>query len=222
MHRTFPALPAMIVLLLLVVSSPVGAQRSGAMRMLAEKEKETAVEIQVGSVARILDLDDSQASKLKEAYTRSRNNFLKAVTDKISEVKDDNSLLMNTVYQIQMIERDKLGTSVSGFLNDDEVKKIKETLGSFNQHWDTLAVELSKLDLESGPRAKAETRLLEYVVEVSPSRDEGYQNGDLAFVLRSMVAGKDRLDADLKKIMPKEAFAKWEEATRLKFERPGS
>lgn len=181
---------------------------------------EEAIELEVRSVSRELNLDDDQTEKLKTVVFENRVKILDAFLKRMAEGVDDNAVLMTDVYAMQVRERNSLREEVSSFLDDAQTQRVVETLGSYNLMWDGFILVLNRVGLSPEVQVKAEDRLLEFVTNFTPVRDEGYQNGDLSFVVKAMIRHKRSLDRDMKEILPERAYGIWIERTEFKFRNP--
>lgn len=207
-------------MILMMGTSHAFARNAGGTRGLSIENLEQTAELQVKSVGRNLGLDERDTEKLTEATLESRRNLMDAIMKRMAESVEDNTVLMSGVYAMQAKERKTLIEEVSDFLNKGQRQQVGQTLVSYNRPWDSYILELNNLGLSPEVRATAEDRLIDFVTQNSPIRDEGYQNGDLSFVDKRMVGSKQALDRDLKEILPGPKYVIWTKNTEFRFRGP--
>lgn len=184
----------------------------------ATRDKVWAIE--AGTVAKSLELSAEQTTKLKDAYKAARESQRKAIESAATQ-QQGGRRDFRKMMEVNQAEKAKLETAMNAFLKPEQTAKALATLGTFSRRWDPMVAELDGMKLEAKASDAAMKLVADYVAESEKARQAGMTTRDEG--MRDQLAKlKDKLDADLAKILSAEQLAKWKEATAARGGRTGT
>lgn len=196
--------------LVLVFSGVVFAQPPGPER------NEKAWELQAKCVAKDLELSDELSGKLVEAYKAARGSHSAAVAQLRGQQTGGGRGDMRAYQEANQAERAKFETALEGFLNEDQTAKVLATLGLFNWRWDSMVTALDGMNLDEKANAEAMKIVAAHVAESGKAMSEARASGDMESARETNRKLREKLDADLSKVLNAEQMAKWTEATAMR------
>jgi len=123
--------------------------------------------------------------------------------------------------EVNQAEKAKLETAIKAFLNPEQTAKALATLGAFSRRWDPMVAELDGMKLEAKANDEAMKLVADYIAESEKARQAGMTARDEG-MREKLTQMKEKLDADLSKILSPEQLAKWKEATAMRGRRSGA
>lgn len=169
-----------------------------------------AWEIQAKTVARDLTLSVEQTTKLVEAYAAARDSHNKAAGAVAGPAERPDFQKMREVNQN---ERTKFESVLKGFLNAEQIDKALLTLGSFFRRWDAMVETLDAMDLGDKAREDAVKLTADYVAEWNTAMKVAMGSGNRESMREQADKLKEKLDADVARILSAEQMTKWTDAT---------
>jgi Spy/CpxP family protein refolding chaperone len=196
--------------MLLLWSTGAFAQPPGS----AQNEK--AWELQAKTVAKDLELSDEQAGKLADAYKAARDSHSAAVASLRGQQTGGGRGDMRAFQEANQAERAKFETVLKGFLNEEQTAKALATLGTFNRRWDMMVMALDGLGLDEKAQGDAMKLVAGHVAESGKAMNAARASGNMEAARESNQKLREKLEADLGKILNAEQMAKWNEATAMR------
>lgn len=169
-----------------------------------------AWDMEAKTVAQGLALTAEQTTKLIDAYKAARDSHVTAVNAAIGQAERPNFQKMREVNQA---EKAKLEAALKGFLNPEQTAKALETLGSFNRRWDSMVDALDGMGLADKAKGDAMKLVTDYVAEWSKAMQDAMTSGNRESMRDKATKMKEKLDADMAKVLSAEQMTKWTEAT---------
>lgn len=200
-----------VLLCLGAAAQPGGPGRAG----MDPAKAAAAWKAEAETVAKSLNVDEGQAVKLVEAYKAARESHSAAVRARMDAGGDRRDY--GAMMEINKAEKAKLEAALLAFLTPEQTATALSTLGTFNRRWDSMALAIEGMTLEAGPKAEAMDLIMAYVAEwgkVTASATPGA--GDNTGMREKAVALREKLDADLAKVLSAEQMAAWKEATAMR------
>ena len=197
--------------------APAAAERPGGLAGLANLGPDVfakAWDAQSAYVAKSLSLNDDLTKKLADAYKASRESLMKS-TAGAAQGANRGEAFRNAVSG----ERTKFETAVKGFLSGDQATKAVEGLGSFDMRWDMMVSSLLSLGLEDKVKNDAMGAVSSYVTETAKVRQAA--GGDRDKMREESTKLREKLEADLTKILPAEKVAALKELPGFRRGGPG-
>lgn len=173
--------------------------------------------VEASSVAKSLSLNEEQSKKLLDAYKASRESLGKAMADLRSGGSDGGG--REAFRKAVTDERAKFETALKGFLDADQTSKVLASLGSFDLRFDLMTNSLAGLGLEEKAMADAMGVVSAYIAESAKAREAA--GGDRDKMRETAKPLRDKLDADLGKILTAEQVAKLQELPGFRLGGPG-
>jgi hypothetical protein len=118
--------------------------------------------------------------------------------------------------EVNQAEKAKFETALKGFLNPEQTTKALATLGSFSRRWDPMVEALDGMNLEEKKKAEAMKLVADAVAESDKAMQAAMASGDRESVRDTMTKLREKLDADMGKILSAEQMTKWTEATAMR------
>lgn len=189
-----------------------GGPGGGGFAMLSGEELAKVSAAQVKYVASSLTLNEDQSKKLGEAYTAYRDGLrrrfesggLSAGGDAIREAMNE--------------EKGKLDTALKGFLTPEQTTSASALLAS-SFRWDGMVKALNDVGLDEAKHAEAMKVIATYLTESTKAREAA--GGDREAMRAKGQELRDKMTADLGKILTPEQLAKLQEAPGFAMRRPG-
>jgi len=173
----------------------------------------TSWEMEAKTVARQLKLNDEKTAKLVDAYKAARASHRKALEAKLGEGARPDSENYAAMREVVAAERTKLETALKGFLSPEETQKAMATLGSFSRRWDQMTAVLSGMKLDPKVEAQAMDTVAAYVAESTAGMTAQPAPADREAFRQKSQEARDKVDAEMAKILSQEQLAKWKEST---------
>jgi len=186
-------------------------------QMPVEKQQQVW-QLQAQSAAGELGLSEEEGSKLAEAYKASRESQNEALRAKMSEGGQPG---WGAFREVNEAERAKFETALKEFLTEEQASKALVQLGAFNRRWDPMVSTLSDLKLEANTMTDAMKALNAYVVESHAAAPAAGERGDREAARQKATELREKLNAEMSKILPEEAYKQWEAATPARGMRGG-
>ena len=186
------------------------AQGRGAGGPPGLEKNDKAWEIEANTVAQGLGLSAEQSKKLVDAYKAARDSQMTAMREAMGQGgRPEPGKRM----EITKAEAAKLETALKGFLKPEETTKAMASLGTLNARWDRMVMALDAMNLEEKPRAEAMKLVEQNVAETGKIMQGAAAGGDFQAMREKMAPLRDKLDADLAKVLSADQMTKWKEAT---------
>lgn len=175
---------------------------------------EKAWELQAKCVAQSMELSPELTAKLVEAYKAARNSqgaALRALREGGGQ-RDPGQFT-----EVNKAEKAKLEEALKGFLNPEQTAKALATLGTFSRQWDRQVVVLDGMGLEDSVKAQAMKLVANCAVESDKVMQAALAEGTDFRAIREKTAPlREKLDAELAKILSEEQMAKWKEGAAMR------
>jgi hypothetical protein len=192
---------------------PMGGLR-GPGAQLSPEAANTAWELEAKCVARQLKLNDEKTAKLVQIYKDARASHRTAVQAKAGEGGRPDPENYAAMREIAAAERTKLETALKGVLSAEETTKAIGPLGAFSRRWDQLVTVLSGMKLEPKIEAQAMSALAAYVAESAAAPMPAQPApADIEASRKKSQEARDKLDAEMAKILSADQLAKWKESS---------
>lgn len=199
---------------------PVGGGGAGGVgSRLSPEEEASAWTSQAKSVATELGLADDVSAKLVDAYKAARQSQIDAIKAKLGEAGQAGPGSFNAMREVTDAERGKFETAIKAFLNEEQTGKAMGTLGAFNRRWDAMTMVLSGFNLDDAKNAEAMKLVMGYVADSDKAMREAFAagpGGDRGAMRDKMRAMKQKLDADLGKVLSAEQLQTWTNKTTMR------
>ena len=177
------------------------------------EKNEKAWEIEAKTVAQGIGLAAEPSKKLVDAYKAARESHIAAFRETMGQGgRPEPGKRM----EITKAEAAKFETALKGFLKPEEVTKAMASLGTLNTRWDRMVTVLDGMNLEEKPRAEAMKLVEQNVAETGKIMQGAAAGGDFQAMREKMAPLRDKLDADLAKVLSADQMAKWKEATTMR------
>jgi len=186
------------------------AGRGGAAPNPEQNQK--AWEMEAKAAAQSLKLSAELTTKLVDAYKAARESQMAAARAKMEQSgggRPDFRALM----EVNQAEKAKLETALKGFLNPEQTTKALAPLGTFNRRWDPMVTALGGMSLDEKTMTEAMKLVMDYIVESDKIMQAAAASGGFEAVREKAGSLREKLDADMAKVLPAEQMAKWKEAT---------
>jgi hypothetical protein len=121
---------------------------------------------------------------------------------------------LSGMMEIAKAERAKFETAVKAFLTPEQTAKAALTLGSLSRQWDRLSDALDGLGLDDKTKAAGMKLLADYAAESDKAMQAA--GNDREGMREKNRALKEKLDADMGKVLSPEQLTKWTEATAMR------
>ena len=179
----------------------------------------TSWAMQAKTVARQLKLNDEKTAKLVDAYKAARAGHRTAVEAKLGEGARPDRENYAAMMEVVTAERTKLETALKGFLSAEETQKAMATLSAFSRRWDQMTAVLSGMKLDPKVEAQAMDTVAAYVAEATAGMPAQPAPADREAFRQKSQAARDKLDAEMAKVLSPDQLAKWKESAARHRER---
>lgn len=179
-------------------------------------------EMQAKTVAKDLSLNDDLTKKLVDAYKASRESLVKSVQEAMQgggAPGGGPGGPGEAFRKLMADERAKLSTAVGAFLNPEQTKSAVAVLGSFNMRWDGMVNAIDGLGLDEKVKGDALKAVESFVVESAKAREAA--GSDQEAMRAKSAELREKLEADLGKILSAEQLAKLKESPGFRRGGPG-
>jgi hypothetical protein len=167
-----------------------------------------AWEIQAKSIAEELALTPELTAKLVDTYKAARKSCTASVLERMKQTGGFQEK-MAAINELVTGERKKLEDAFKTFLTPEQTAKALETLGIFNSKWDVMVETIDGFNMEPGPRKQAMQIVTTYAIESSKLIQPELLKADSKKVFAEAKTLREKLDADLSKILTPQDSAKW-------------
>lgn len=191
-----------------------GGGGGGGFGRMSPEQNAAGWQAQATIVAEDLGLSPELTAKLVDAYKTNREGQMAAMEALRKEAGEDQRPDREKMQAALKAEGAKLEPAVKAFLNPEQTAKVMATLSSSAMRWQNMAVALQEMKLESKVKAQAVKLVLAYVVEFDKAM-QGAGQGDREAIRTSLRTLKEKLDADMAKILTPEQSTKWNESTAM-------
>lgn len=198
---------ALVVTAGLASAQPGGGGQGGGM---SDEQRAATWTLEAQGVAKDLGLDEANTQKLVDAYKASRTSQ-RAATQSIERGPEG----MAKTREANAAERAKLKTAVGAFLKAEEADKAVATLGTYSRFWDRYVSVIADLKLEPEKQQQALSAIAANVAASDAEMQKAGQGGDFSNMRTVMTAQREKLDADLGKILSEEQMKTWQEKSRM-------
>jgi len=202
------------VLMLCCIGAVAQAPAPGGPPLGLEKN-EKAWDLEAKTIAQDLGLSAELTTKLAQAYKAARESNIAAIRAKMEQSGGDRRNFA-AMREVSLAERAKLETALKGFLNPEQTTKAIATLGTFSRRWDPMVTSLDGMNLEEKKKTEAMKLVAGYVAESDKAMQAAAASGDFQSVRDQMGKLKEKLDADLAKLLSAEQMTKWQEETAMR------
>ena len=180
---------------------------------LSAEAATTAWESEAKTVARQLKLNAEKTAKLVDAYKAARASHRRAMEAKLGEGARPDAQNYAAMGEVATAERTKLETALKGFLTAEETQKAMATLGSFSRRWDQMTAVLNGMKLDEKVQAQAMDTVAAYVAESAAGMMTQPAPADREALRQKSQQAREKLDAEMAKILSPDQLAKWKEST---------
>lgn len=174
-----------------------------------------AWELEAKTVAQGAGLSADLTAKLAEVYKAARESHMEAIRAKMSD-QGRGRPNMGAMREVNVAERAKLEAAVKGFLNPEQTTKVVAVLGTFSRRWDPMVITLDGMTLDAKAKDSAMKLTADYVVENANIMQRAAESKDFDSVREKAGALKEKLDADMGKILNAEQMKEWTEGTTMR------
>jgi hypothetical protein len=186
----------------------IGANSFAQQRAGLSPEKEMAAQtIEAQFVGKSLQLSDDNTSKLAQAYIKAR----KSLNDARQALRGQGTTGFQAFQELTEKESKKLEADIKKFLNDDQVKKSMESLGTFNTTWDRMVDALAGYKLEKKAMDKALAKVHDYIIESAKLMQQARASGSFQEVRPKLQELRDKLDKAMESILSKDQLEQWKQ-----------
>lgn len=203
---------------LLSVCAGVSAQPAGRGDGPSPELMAKAQTLEAETVAASLSLPAEKSAKLVAAYKAARESHGAALRAKQTPGERPDYQVMREVTQA---EAAKFDAAVKEFLGADEAAKAAATLGTFNRRWDRMVLTLDGMNLDEKPKAEAMKLVMNHVEESGKALRAAGGSGDFQAMREQGEKLREKLDAELAKILSAEQLTKWKSETAMRGGRRG-
>ena len=170
-------------------------------------------EMQAKMVAQDLALSGELVTKLVDAYKAARESQMASMraNRKPGERPD-----FRAMQEAQQVERGKLETALKSFLNPEQTAKALATLGTLDRRWDRMVAAIDGMNLDEKVKAEALKLVANHVAETGKNTQAAMAANDFDAVRTQNMKSKEKIDADLAKVLSPEQLEKWKEATAMR------
>ena len=165
------------------------------------------------SIAQSLSLSAELTTKLVDAYKAARESQMAAIRAKQTPGERPD---FRQMMEVNQAEKAKLEAALKGFLNPEQTTKALATLGTFGRRWDPMVEALDGMNLDEKKKADAMKLVADAVAESDKAMQAAMASGDRESVRETMTKLREKLDADMAKILSAEQMTKWTEATAMR------
>jgi hypothetical protein len=177
------------------------------------EKNDKAWEIEAKTVAQGIGIPAEQSKKLVVAYKAARESHIAALREAMGQgVRPEPGKRM----EITKAEAAKFETALKGFLKPEGTTTAMASLGTFNTRWDRMVMALDGMSLEEKPKAEAMKLVEQHVVESGKVMQAAAASNDMQSMREKMTPLRDKLDADLAKVLSAEQMTKWKEETAMR------
>ncbi len=174
---------------------------------LSPEKQEAAQKMEAQYVAKQLKLSDENTSKLVAAYLKAR----KSLTDARQALRAEGTRDFQASRDLQDKESKKLEGELGKFLDEKQVKKAMESLGTFNTSWDRMVDALAGFKLEEKNLDKALDKVNAYVIDSTKLMQEARESGSFQEMRPKFQELRDKLDKAMEGILSKEQLEQWKQ-----------
>jgi Spy/CpxP family protein refolding chaperone len=181
----------------------------------APEKNPKAWELEAKTVAQDIGLSAEQTAKLTEAYKAARESQMAAVMAKMGELGGGRRNF-GAIREVNVAERAKLETALKAFLNPEQSEKALAPLGTFSRRWDPMVTALDGMTLEEKAKTGAMKLVAGFVAESDKAMQAAAGGNDFQAVREQIGKLKEKLDADMAKILSAEQMTTWTEASAMR------
>jgi hypothetical protein len=176
---------------------------------LSPEKQEAAQKMEAQYIAKQLKLCDENTSKLVAAYLKAR----KSLTDARQALRREGTRGWEAYRDLQDKESKKLETELAKFLDEKQVTKAMESLGTFNMSWDRMVDALAGFKLEEKDLDKALDKVNAYVIDSAKLMREARESGSFREMRPKFQELRDKLDKAMEGILSEEQLEQWKQVT---------
>jgi len=177
------------------------------------EKNEKAWEIEAKTVAQEIGLAAEPSTKLVDAYKAARESHIAALREAMGQGGRPE---LGKRMEVNKAEAAKFETALKGFLKPEEVTKAMASLGTLNPRWDRMVTVLDGMNLEEKPKTEAMKLLEQHVVESGKAMQAAAASNDFQSIREKSTQLREKLDADLAKVLSAEQMTKWKEETAMR------
>jgi hypothetical protein len=171
-------------------------------------EKQAAVQkLETQYVAKKLKLSDENTSKLVSAYMNARKSY----ADAREALRTQGSRDFQAFRDLQDKESKKLESDLGKFLDEKQVKKAMESLGTFNATWDRMVDALAGFNLQEKALDKALDNVNDYIIESAKLMQQARESGSFQEMRPKLQELRQKLDKDMEGVLSKEQLEQWKQ-----------
>jgi hypothetical protein len=177
------------------------------------EKNEKAWEMEAKTVAQGIGLAAEPSKKLLDAYKAARESHIAALREAMGQGgRPEPGKRM----EVNKAEAAKFETALKGVLKPEEVTKAMASLGTFNSRWDRMVTVLDGMNLEEKPKTEAMKLVEQHVVESGKAMQAAAASNDFQSIREKSMQLREKLDADLAKVLSAEQMTKWKEETAMR------
>jgi len=177
------------------------------------ERNDKAWEMEAKCVAQEIALSAELTTKLVDAYKTARDSYMTAAREAMGEGGQRD---YSKIIELNKTQAAKLETALKGFLKPDQTTKAMASLGTFNRQWDRMVTVLDGMKLDEKANTTAMKSVTEFVVESGKVRQAAVAGGDFQSLREKTAPLREKLDADLAKVLSAEQVTKWKEETAMR------
>jgi hypothetical protein len=174
---------------------------------LSPQKQEAAQTLEAQLVAKQLQLSDDNTSKIVHLYLKAR----KSLADARQALRSQGTTGFEAYRDLSDKEGKKFEADMAKFLNEKQVKKAMESLGTFNTTWDRMVDALAGFKLEQKALDKALDKVHDYIVESAKLMQQARASGSFQEMRPKFQELRDKLDKAMESILSKEQLEQWKQ-----------
>jgi len=174
---------------------------------LSPEKQEAAQKMEAKYIAKKLKLSDDNTSKLVAAYLKAR----KSLTDARQALRSEGTRDFQAYRDLSDKESKKLEGEIGKFLDEKQVTKAMESLGTFNTSWDRMVDALAGFKLEEKALDKALDKVNAYVIDSAKLMQEARESDSFREIRPKFQELRDNLDKAMEGILSAEQLEQWKQ-----------
>jgi len=192
-----------------------GAEARGPRQFDPEVQK-TIWKLQTDSLSSALGLSAEAAIQLATAYQTTRQSLFESMRASMQDRGGDREAFMQKMQQSREEAKQTFAKEIAAFLNQEQTEKATEMLGSFSSFYDRMTQSLSEIVEDRKVLLQTVSVVGTHLIPKKEAQEgqaesQGERGGMRGWRWSPEV--KEKVDAELAKLLTEEQLAKWKEAT---------
>jgi hypothetical protein len=177
-------------------------------------DRERAWETQARGIAKAVNQPADSEEKMVLVYVETRGKVQDFVESLESKGEDIHKHL-DEYRKVTGEEREKLKTSFSEFMTEEDSEIALSTLGTFSRQWDRTVLAYSKYELDSAKQEKAFSAAAEYAKAIDAARKKAMDGGDTKAMTADFDKAGEKLNAAMAEIFSADQLATFKSDTAI-------